>query len=86
LRLRVARGESLNVEEHAAYEAGLVQLHQEEHLQGDMTALRQARAALAVLEEQRRQWHTQREQLEAEIATIEAALSEHTKQWLGVKA
>jgi hypothetical protein len=85
LHLRVARGESLNVEERAAYEAGLVQLQQEEHLQGGLAALRQARAAVAVLEEQRRQGHTQREQLEAEIATLEAVLSEHTKQLLGMK-
>ena len=74
-----------DAEEYTAYEAGLAQLHQEEHLQGDIAALRQARAAVAVLEEKRRQWHRQREQLEVEIDTLEAALSEHTKQLLCMK-
>ena len=85
LHLRAARGEGLNLEEQVAYEAGLRQMHQEEIYDQDVATLRQARAAVAALETEQAQWRTRREQLEAEIVTLEAALNERTRQLLGVK-
>ena len=85
LHLHAARGESLNPEKQVAYEAGLRQMHQEEMYDQAVATLRQARAAVAALETEQAQWRTRREQLEAEIVTLEAALSERTRQLLSVK-
>lgn len=85
LHLRVARGEGLSAEAQVSYEAGLQQLHQEEAWDHDIVTLRQARATVAALEAEQAQWRTRREQLDAEIVTLEAALSERTRQLLDVK-
>ena len=85
LHLRVARGERLSSEEQGAYETGLKQLHQEESLNGNMEAVRQARAAVQALEVQQSQLARERATLDAEIALLEAALSEPAKQTLGLK-
>jgi cell division protein FtsB len=84
LHLRVARGESLNSQEQATYDVGLRQMHQEERYNQDITTLRQARATVAALEAEQARWCAPREQLEAEIVTLEAALSERTRQLLGL--
>lgn len=85
LHLRAARGESLNPQEQATYEAGLRQMHQEEMCDQDVATLRQAQATVAALETEQAQWRARREQLEAEIVTLEAVLSERTRQLLGIK-
>jgi len=74
LHLRMARGENLNTEEQAAYEAGLRQLNQEEILNVDVATLRKGRAEVAALEAQNAQLQTRRNTLEAEIAALETAL------------
>ena len=84
LHLRAVRGETLNAEERDAYEAGLRQLHEEESIMGDIAALRESRAKVAALKTENAQLHARREELEAEIAALEAALSERTRQALGV--
>lgn len=85
LHLRAARGERFNAAEQAVYEAGLQQLHHEEILTEDVATLRQAREVVAALEAEQAQWRVQHAQLEAEIATLEAALSARTRQLLGVR-
>jgi hypothetical protein len=60
-------------------------LHHEESLAEEVATLRQARAMVAAFATEQAQWHAQREPLAAEIAALEAALGEHTRQLLGVK-
>jgi hypothetical protein len=71
LHLRAVRGETLNAEEQAAYQAGLRQLHEEESIPGDISALREARAKVATLEIEHAQLQARHEELEAEIAALE---------------
>jgi predicted nuclease with TOPRIM domain len=85
LHLRAARGESLDAEEQAAYEAGLTRLNQSERLAGDRAALREAREKVETLEAEYVRLHAQREQLEAEITALETALDEGTREQLAVK-
>jgi len=85
LHLRVARGESLEGEERAAYEAGLAQLHQSENLAAGPALLSQARGAVQVLEAEYARLHAQREQLEAEIAALETVLDAGTREPLAKK-
>lgn len=84
LHLRAARGDRLSAVERAAYEAGLRELQHGEILDGDLAALREARAAVVSLEAEHEQRRKRREELEADIAALEAALGERTRQLLGV--
>jgi len=59
LHLRIACGESLNSQEQADYESGLKQLHESENLDGDLDALRQVRATIRRLDEERLELQTQ---------------------------
>jgi hypothetical protein len=85
LHLRVARGESLEATERADYEAGLKQLQQEETLEAGVTSLRQAQAAVRTLEAEHTRLRVQREQIDAEIAALEALLDAGTREQLVVK-
>jgi uncharacterized protein involved in exopolysaccharide biosynthesis len=85
LHLRVVRGESLDAEERAAYEAGLAQLHQSESLAAGAASLRQARANVQTVEAEYARLHAQREQLEAEIAALETVLDAETRERLAMK-
>lgn len=85
LHLRVARGEKLTAEERATYNAGLKQLHQEEVIPGDLTALRQAKVQVAALEAGNARLQAQRQALDAEIAALEARLDDRTRQLLNAK-
>lgn len=79
LHLRVARGETLNEEERAAYEAVLTQLDEEEERilsAGFLAKVRQTRNELATLEAERIRLTQEREALEAQIAAIEKVLIE----------
>ena len=78
LHLRTTRGEHLNAEEQATYEAGLRQLQQEETSDQDIVTLQQTRTTVAALEAEQ----ARHEQLNTEIAALEAALSERTRQLL----
>ena len=82
----MACDETLGAEEQAAYEAGLQQLHQEEILNGDVSTLRQARAKMEALEAENAQLRARRKKLETEIAFLEAALSESTRNLLDAEA
>ena len=85
LHIRAACGEHLTADEHAIYDAGLRQLHQEEYLTADVTTLQQLRATVAARAMEQGQWQEQRARLDAEIATLEAALSAQARQLLGVQ-
>ena len=85
LHLRTTRGEHLNSEEQATYEAGLRQLQQEETSDQDILTLQQTRTTVAALEAEQARLHARHKQLNAEIAALEAALSEHTRQLLGTQ-
>ena len=85
LHVRAARAEHLTADEQAVYDAGLRELHQEEHLTADVTTLQQLRATVAACETEQGQWQVQRARLDAEIAILEAALSTQTRQFLGVQ-
>jgi len=85
LHLRGARGESLDAEERVEYEAGLKQLHQEENYEANTTSLRQARATVHVLEAEFTRLQAQREQLDAEIAALEAVLDAGARERLAIK-
>jgi len=85
LHLRAARGEHLSAEERTFYEAGRKQLDQEEVLSQESVAARAAREKLTALEAERVRLQMRRQQLDAEITALEAALNEQTQQLLGVK-
>ena len=85
LHLRATRGERFNSEEQATYEAGLRQLQQEETGDQDILTLQQTRTTVAALEAEQAGLHARHEQLNAEIAALEAALSERTRQLLGTQ-
>ena len=85
LHLRTTRGEHLNSEEQATYEAGLRQLQQEETSDQDIVLLQQTRTTVAALEAEQAHLQARHEQLNAEIAALEAALSERTRQLLGTQ-
>jgi predicted RNase H-like nuclease (RuvC/YqgF family) len=85
LHLRTARGEHLNSEEQTTYEAGLRQLQQEETSNQDIVLLQQTRTTVAALEAEQAHLQARHEQLNAEIAALEAALSERTRQLLSTQ-
>ena len=85
LHIRATRGEHLNSEEQAAYEAGLRQLQQEETGDQDILTWQQTRTAIAASEAEQARLHARHEQLHAEIAALEAALSERTRQLPGTQ-
>jgi len=84
LHLRAVRGETLNVEERARYEAGLSTLNRQEQLDGGLADLRRARQALTAATATREALQARRDALAAEIRTLEAAVDERTRQALGM--
>jgi hypothetical protein len=84
LHIRAARGETLSVEEQAVYEAGRQQMVAEETIDGGLAGLRQAREKMLELKAEYQRMRHRYEQLEAEIATLEAQLDAPTKELLGV--
>src|SRR5262245_28628435 len=83
LHIRVARGESLSAEDEAYYHAVRRELEREETLGDPSPELRDARAAVASLEAERAALEGRRQQLQAEIDALEAALRRRTRQLLG---
>jgi hypothetical protein len=79
LHLRVARGESLNADEHAFHESVRLELEREELLE-NREGLRAAREADAALETDRSRLKERRRQLESEIAALETALGALTQR------
>lgn len=84
LHQRAARGENLTSEERAVYEAGLTRRHQEEVLDNGFADLSAARIQVAALEKEQSELKAQRDFLEIQINSLEAALSERTREALGV--
>ncbi len=84
LHLRVVRGEPLESQEQAYYEAQRQRLEQAEDLR-ETAALREARARVNALSADQDQLQLRRQQLEAEMAAVETALSTQTRQLLGVE-
>lgn len=75
LHLRVACGERLSPEERRAYEAGLQELYDDEALPRETERLRDARVAVASLEEERSELDARRRRLDEEIEALERLLA-----------
>ena len=86
LQVRASRGEVLTEEERISYEDGLRELHSQEVLTEDLSALRQARAAVLELDAKCEQLHVRRQQLRRQATRLEAALSQETRRTLGIEA
>ena len=85
LHLRVALGEMLTSEEQRTYEHGLHQLHEEEVLTPDLRAIKKVRKEIKALEVEHGRLQTKKESLDAEIAVLEAALDDRTRQYLNAE-
>jgi predicted nuclease with TOPRIM domain len=85
LHLRKARGETLDAADQLFYEAGRKQLEQEEVIRDGAAELRAAHERLASLAKEHAALEGQRKKLEQEIAVLEGALSEQTRQLLTAK-
>jgi cell division protein FtsB len=81
---RVARGDRLTSEEFAVYDATRRELDESESLVPLQNA-RQAREELRDLEAERRRLEQRRQQLDAEIATIESTLAPQARELLGAE-
>ena len=87
LRMRVAKGESLTLEEQAIYEAGERELDAEEEgmlRNNGIEEIRQLQARLASLEQEHSELLERKTQLGAEIAELETQLHPRTRQLLHV--
>ena len=82
--LRVARGESLSRDEQFSYDAGRRELETQERF-SEATSAREAREALAALEEDHARLEKRRAQLDAEIVALESRLTGQARQYLGVE-
>jgi cell division protein FtsB len=85
LHLRTARGEKLPPDEQSVYEAGRHELEQEERF-CDAIGARAARDHLAMLEAEYAELEARRQQLDAEILSLESRLNEQTRHYLGIEA
>jgi hypothetical protein len=85
LHLQVARGQTLSVEDQAFYDSARQSLEGLENL-GDIEAARQERAHLTALQVEYAAWEKRRQQLNAEIAKLESALSGQARQLLQIEA
>jgi predicted nucleic acid-binding Zn-ribbon protein len=85
LHARVAKGESLTPAERTLYESGLRQLQEEESHPESLQELRQARATVRARQAELAQLAARREHLEAEIESLEEALTRQTRQLLDVE-
>jgi cell division protein FtsB len=82
LHLRVARGETLNDQERAAYEAVLKRLDETEIYPATLEELRRTRAHLADLEKMNAELTARSDALRAEITRLEALLDARSRQTL----
>ncbi|MGH2350888.1 MAG: hypothetical protein ACRDJN_04665 [Chloroflexota bacterium] len=84
LHLRAAKGETLNADEQAFYEARLRELHAEESLQFDVAFLRQMRKELVESRGALMDLRRQHDDLERQVREMEAALPLDTRRALGI--
>lgn len=85
LHVRAARGEELTEGERVAYEAGLRELQDEEVLASDLSSLREVREAVSELDAKYEELQQRRHELKAEVARLEAGLSEEERKRLGIE-
>ena len=85
LHQKASRGEQLPDADRQLYEDGLRKLHLTENSPGDQAAAEAARMTIAELRRQRDLLRASRVELESELAATEAALSEYTRELLGMK-
>jgi hypothetical protein len=76
LHLRAARCQDLSAEERALYQGGLKQIQQGKIGANSGAGLRELRAAIAALQAEHAHLFTRSEELDAEIAALEARLDE----------
>lgn len=84
LHLRKVRGDSLSEAEQQRYDAELARHDREEAPLGRVEAMRQLRDAATALTRDNAQLRERLAQLEAEIRTVEQALSRQSRELLGV--
>jgi hypothetical protein len=84
LHIRTAKGEILNAEEQAVYEAGRQRMYAKETINGGLAGIRQARERMLELKAEYHRMRRRYEQLAAELVTLEAQLDAPTKELLGV--
>jgi hypothetical protein len=75
----------LDEHERINYEDGLRELHGQEVLTDDLSALRRTRAAVLELDAKCEQLQAQRLKLRGRIARLEGALSQETRRTLGIE-
>jgi hypothetical protein len=85
LHLRQARGQPLSAAEQQFYDAEMARLDQEETPLGDTSSLRALRANIGALAQENAELRQRLDQLAAEVRAIEQALSQRTRQLLGVQ-
>ncbi|HVA48929.1 MAG TPA: hypothetical protein VNH11_21360 [Pirellulales bacterium] len=85
LHLKATRGQSLSDADRQFYADWLRRLQDTECAPTELPALGAAKRAIAELEQQEAALRARRDELESEISATEAALSERTRQLLGVK-
>lgn len=85
LHRRVSVGETLSPAEKLAYETGLRTLHAEEHIEGDMKALRQMRNRIQEQEAILVRLQARHDTLIAEIHALESQLDERSRRALGIE-
>lgn len=84
LHVRVARGESLTAEESEVYRSGQQDLESGEESELLLSA-KLARDDLTALESERSQLERRRQELDAEIQTLESRMGQQTRRLLGVE-
>lgn len=85
LHVRASRGEQLNEQERADYEARLKQFHNEETLVEDTDRLRQLRNDVMALDDKCDELQSNRQQLKQRIGELEKSLSNDTRKALGIE-
>ena len=85
LHLRTCRNEPLSDAERSAYESGLQELHNEEEVGDDLSSLQEVREAVATLDAKCDELLERRGELKAEVARLEAGLSDEERRRLGIR-
>jgi hypothetical protein len=85
LHLRTCRNEPLSDAERSAYESGLREMHDEEELAGDLSSLQEVREAVATLDAKCNELLERRGELKADVARLEARLSDEERRRLGIQ-
>lgn len=85
IHLKASRGQELSEQERQIHREGLDELQKHEILSMDREAILATRGRIADLSREQRELATRRDRIDAEIAALEAALSDQAKRLLGVE-